>query len=210
VTDTRRPDAFQPWTRAALLGLLGVLLLAPAPAEGQLRTRTGVGWVGAVPEALLGFGAFHFFGQSNWGLYSDVKLTHDARSRDPDFNSSLTVARVEAEFDPELMVPIHDWEDYVLLNLGLMRAISPDFALVVAGGAGRHRNIREYAEFFWVEGESEPQISGLVFVEDEANTAWKGNLAVNGLMRVGEQVLLSTGFELVPRSISLGLFVVFR
>jgi len=195
-----------PPLRLALALALG-LCLAPAPGDAQIRTRSAFGWVGAVPEALLGVGGFHYFGDSPWGLYGDVKLAHDSRSRDPDFDSRLTAAELERD---ELMHRIHPFEDLFMANLGVIRDISPDFAIVVAGGTARRRTIVEYAEFTYIEEDPDPHIARILFVEDTDETGWEPNFAVNGMMRVGEQVVMSAGFEFAPRALSLGLFVVFR
>jgi hypothetical protein len=200
------PRRCAPLLRLGLALPLG-LLLAPLQGDAQIMTRTGVGWVGAVPEALLGIGAFHYFGDSAWGVYADTKLTHDSRARDPDFESGLTVAELEQD---DSMRWIHPFEDFLMFNLGLIRDISPEFAFVLAGGAARKRTIVEFAEVSFIEGDPDPQISRILFVEDEEESGWEPNFAVNGLMRAGEQVLFSAGFELAPRAISLGIFVVFR
>jgi len=203
--------------RAVLPGLLawGALLPSAEGADAQgppgsptdSRLGTGVGWTVALPEAFLGLGFFHRFGASPWGVFVDGKLTNEGRKRDPNFHADRTVATIEAEIPSFRREFLADWDDWTLFSVGVLRAVTPHFAILVGGGAARKLVIREYLD---PSESTELSDRGVYFVEHEDESGVEPNAVLTALIRGGGSVAFSAGFELAPRSITVGAFYVFR
>ena len=194
--------------------LCAPILVGPAAAGAQpnggdapaFSMRTGVGWAFVVPDALLGAGAFHVLGETPWGLYADAKATHYSRRNDRDYQRDLTVALVESQFPPRRRREAGTRDEWVFLNLGVMRAISPDFGVIVGGGAARRTVIQEYAD----PTDDRLTDRGFYFVDDLEASGWSGNVVIIALLRTSEPVGFAVGFESSPVSISMGFFLIVR
>ena len=168
--------------------------------------RNGVGWAVVLPDAFLGVGGFHLLGRSNWGAYADGKRTHSSRTSDKQYLKHLTVASVEAQLQSHRRREVARWEEWLFLNLALVRAITPQLALILGGGAAKKLTIQEYLD----PTEERLTDSGFYYVRDDADSGWRPNAVVMALIQSTEQVGITAGFESSPKSLSLGAFLVFR
>jgi len=193
------------------LALLGSLTLPlPLPLLGQVGggwvpgMKMGAGWSGVVPEAVLGAGFFHFVGSSRIGVYGHAMMPHDSRVRDPYFESDLTVAEVEA-LPSDQRIPISVREEFRVLGGGVMWAVSRESALGAGGGMVRRVVLREYGD----DSDAPRNPSGFFWVEDEEETGWEPNWNLMALFRGGQNIAFTAGFDYQPRSITLGLYLLF-
>ena len=85
--------------------------------------------------------------------------------------------------------------------------VTPHFALLAGGGMARKLVIREYLD---PSDSTELSDRGIYFVDHGAESGWEPNAVFTALIRGGSSVAFSAGFELAPRSISMGIFYVFR
>ncbi len=195
---------------AWVLALTGAPLGASAQAQIDMQApfgmQTAVGWAASIPDAILGAGAFHMFGAGRWGLFAEAKIPHDSKRRSPDFRGDLTLARVLEEFEPEARIPVRRYEEWRVLNLSLVRSVSTQSALFLGGGLARKSELREFGD------NTDPPLTrtGFYFVEDEDASGWHPNLVVGALLRGGERIGFSTGFELATQAITLGILIVLR
>lgn len=203
--------AFIPLTACVLAGML--LYSPPAAAQvtgGQplfTQMSTGVGWTGVVPDALLGAGVFQMLGGSGWGLYADGKMTHDRPSSRNGFLEGETVATITAQYPDHIRGP--ERAEWLFLNLGIIRELTPQFALFGAGGVARHSVTREYFDPNAPGERITP--SGIYYVEnDRASLGWGATGMGGFLLRIGEPIVISAGFESNSQSITLGGFWVIR
>jgi hypothetical protein len=202
------------WTRAWFALAVALAVAAPSPGAAQLlppedlefSMRGGLGWAGTVPDALLGAAFFYMLPGRRIGLYADAKIPHDSAKRSPLFQDDLTIAEVLEEFPIERRLPAGRQDEWQIFHLGLVRPISEVAALVVGGGIAHRAVIQEYGD----DGDPPLTPSGYYFVEDEAVSGWEGTLTVAAIFAGGESIAFSAGFELAPRSFSLGVFYLLR
>jgi len=199
---------------ASLVFLLAALLSLPGAAAGQsgvdldapFGLRTALGWAGSLPDAILGAGGLQMMGDGRWGWFAEVKIPHDSKRRNPDFRSDLTVARVLEEFEPNARIAVGRYEEWRLLNLSLVRALSSESAVYVGGGIARKSLLQEFGD------NTDPPLTrtGFYFVEDTDESGWHPNFVAGVILRGGERVGFSTGFETITRTITLGILLVIR
>lgn len=191
------------------------MFLSATFAEAQIRMAedwefamgSGFGWAAVLPDAMLGVGGFHVFGGTRWGLIGSVTIPHDSNKRTPDFQDNLTIETVENDFPEEKRILIgSDQEEWRILNLGVLRAITPEAALYVGGGAAQKSVLREFGD------NTDPPLtrSGFYYVQVEDESGWEPNVSFGVLMRGGERIAFSVGFESAPQILSAGVYFVFR
>jgi len=194
--------------------LLSFALLVPLASQAQVAApegparfgvQTGLGWAASMPDAMLGAGGFYMFGDRRWGLYADVKIPHDSDRRSPDFQGNLSLAQVQ-EFEEQARIEVRSSEEWRLLNLAVIRALSPQSTLFAGGGLARKSVIREFGD----NTETPLTRTGFYFVEDENLSGWHPNFTFGMILRGGERVIFLSGFESATASFSLGILLVIR
>jgi hypothetical protein len=196
------------------VGMAVVLTMAASDAMAQTRPArnfrtgmaTGVGYTSAVPEALAGAGAFHFFGGRGIGVFGDVKLTVPSLTREstycPTALGDCSTAWVTSERNDQDLGVTDEW---IVVNAGVMYAITPELAVMAGAGIARQES---YREFF--HDESDPTVritpTGGYYVDE--NAGWTPQ-AVGGLLfRAGMRLAFRFGYETAPGGMSFGVYFV--
>lgn len=193
---------------------IGVLVLALISGNGtdlaaqrafvrDLRNSTylGFGYVGNVPNAFLGFSTMittpKMFGGA--GIYADVKLTTNSKSKDPSFAAAVTPSQALLQYGDELF---EDASTYVTTDLALVFAITPEFAFY--GGAGYTH--QSHYQYFYDDSEVRGDF-GWYWVKDPDLTGGKVNFLAGALFRLGSRVLFQGGLESKPLGVNLGFML---
>jgi hypothetical protein len=203
--------------RGACAALL-VMILMPVAAErvsAQITSdflsgpRFGIGYHAVVPDVLAGAGAWYLSGPRRFGVFVDGKFTvpnpaHHANYCPPGLgNVPCNVEAVQANFNHW---QLRDREHWTIFNAGGMYAVSREFAVMLGGGMARRNLYREY-----IDDEDDDTVritwEGNYLVPMEPRDEWVAQLTVGGLVRAGNRVGFSVGYETAPASMSIGVFV---
>jgi hypothetical protein len=198
---------------------LGFLLLAgggelkgQAPPVGRTfdsGMRTGIGYTPVIPDVMGGVGFWRTVGSRGFGVFSDFKLTVPSIEGDREYCPAelqdCRVSWVEANRNDQTM---RDIDEYLLFNVGAMKVLTPEFAVMVGGGMVRHSRYREY---FHNEEDQVARItdSGAYYVPQDELAAWGPQLVVGLLVRLGQNLVFRFGYESEPGGMSAGGYWVF-
>lgn len=204
--------------RSILLGTLTAGLTFLAPGIGELEAQrptpsrnfntgmtTGIGYTPVIPAALLGAGVYKFFGSSGIGVFADWKMTPTSLSGDheycPPAIAECTVAWVE--FNEPFHLRIKDVDEWLVFNAGAVYAVTPEFALMLGGGAVRQTR---YFEFLDESDELADRVTetGRYYVDDPGTTGWKPQVVGGLLIRAGSRVVFRFGYETAVSGVSMG------
>lgn len=203
-----------PLQRTLILAL--GLLFAPLALHAQTGAvrdfrsgmRTGVGYAGVVPDAILGAGVFRMFGTRGLGVFADWKMTESGASGDPDY------------CPPQIAVCTEDWvlserndmrldvaDEWLIFNAGLVYAVTRELALMAGAGLARHET---FAEYFHDEDDPELRItsSGAYFVDVEPQPGWGAQFVAGAMIRAGRRIAFRFGYETAPGGMSFGAYIV--
>jgi hypothetical protein len=177
------------------------------PARNFRTTMTtGVGYAGAVPDALAGVGAFRFLGGSGLGVFGDVKLTLPSLTRDGDYCppalDDCSTAWVTSERNDQDLGITNEW---IVANAGVLYALTPELAVMAGAGIARQKR---YREFFHDESDPTARLTptGGYYVDEDAG--WTPQ-AVGGLLfRAGMRLAFRFGYETAPGGMSFGVYFV--
>ena len=184
----------------ALISGTGTELAAQRAFVRDLHNTTylGIGYVGNVPNAFLGFSAMmttpRMLGGA--GIYADVKMTTSTRSKDPFFMAAVTPSQALLQYGDELF---QDESTYLTTDLALVLAITPEFALY--GGAGYTH--QSHYQYFYDDSEVRGDF-GWYWVKDPEQTGGKVNFLGGGLFRLGSRLLFQGGVESKPLGANIG------
>jgi hypothetical protein len=145
---------------------------------------------------------------TGWGVYADGKVRREPRGRDQNFLSAETVTSIEDAYPLRRRQEVAAWDEWSLLNMGLARAIGPEFRLVVGGGLAKKGVILEYFDEA-LSDEEKITPSGTYYVRDERHGKWEANGTIAGIVQIGSNLAVSVGFETAPASMSVGAFMLF-
>lgn len=192
------------------------LLMAGAAPDLAAQTRptrnfragmtTGVGYTGALPEALAGAGAFHFFGTTGVGVFGDVKLTLPSLTRGgnycPPGLGACSTAWVASERNDQDLGITDEW---IVANAGALYALTPEFAVLAGAGIARKES---YREFYHDEADPAERITptGGYYVDDDEG--WTPQLVAGMLFRAGPRLAFRFGYETAPGGMSFGVYFV--
>ncbi|MSR22355.1 MAG: hypothetical protein EXR92_02245 [Gemmatimonadetes bacterium] len=204
---------------AALL-LVAAGLVAPPSALAQTSTggrpeflmHSGVGYTMVVPGALAGVGAFHVFQGIGWGIYPDTHFNPNSLKGNRDFLKGETLASVESLDQEQVgrMQVVEEEDEWLVLNLHVLKVLTPELAVGLGAGAARKSHIVGYIDHSADINLNLNPPYGFLYVEDEAASGWEVNATVNALVLGGGRFAFMVGYELAPRSFSVGLFLTFR
>jgi hypothetical protein len=204
-------QALRPALLCVLLSGMSTRLPAQvAPTHDFLSgPRVGVGYHGVIPDVLAGGGLWYLSGPRRFGVFVDGKTTvpNPASHQNfcpPGLQGPCTVESVESRYNHWAL---RDRERWLILNGGGMYAFSGEFALLLGGGVARLSQYREYID----EEEDHTQRvtwEGNYLVPHEPRDQMVANLVIGGLIRAGNRVAFSFGYETAPAGMTVGLFVV--
>lgn len=203
--------------RCCLFALAGILAAAgsTSPLAAQQREvrdfvsspRFGIGYSGAMPEAIAGARVWYLTGPRRFGVFADVKGTV------PQFTShanycpqrlgDCTMARARSLPDQH---HLRDENQWLILNGGVMYALSREFAFMLGAGAARREIIAE-----WVDDTdavaNRITVEGNYFVPHDAGQEVVAQAVVGLLLRAGNRLAFSFGHETGPKGMTIGLYL---
>jgi hypothetical protein len=205
--------------RSALGALLFQLLMATgsAPVHAQAPQqdflsgpRFGIGYAGVMPDALAGAGAWYMMGARRIGVFVNGKTTVPNLENHKNYcPAALTVPCTVASVQSEYNHPaLRDENQWLILNAGGMYALTREFAIMVGGGLARLHQIREYVDAPEDEVETPPLTPEGNYFVPLGEQEWKPQITVSGLVRAGNRVAFSFGYETAPGGMTIGLYVV--
>ncbi|TVP58729.1 MAG: hypothetical protein EA351_03025 [Gemmatimonadales bacterium] len=200
-------------TGSMLLSVLtAMILVVPNPAEAQVSAerdlssgmRTGVGYAASAPDMLLGASVFHLFSDGGFGAVIDFKMGHETIKGDPAYIDEWTTAWVmenrpndtPLRSGPERNTRHDEW---MVVNLGVIRPLTGDFAVILGAGAGNRSAIDEFDT-----AEVGVTPTQWYYVTNEEASGWELNLHGSAVIKAGQNVLLRFGYDRGPRMISFG------
>ena len=194
----------------ALVALAGPItpLVAQGPKTFRSGMNLGAGYVGVIPEAVVGGGAFYFFGTSGIGVFADAKMTPGSLKKHenycPQAISVCSVSWVESERNDFRLRVADEWLGF---NVGAMYTLTPQLA--VLGGAGLVR-LRRFNEYF--DDVDDPALrvtpTGNYYVDDEAGSGWKPQGVIGLMLRAGPSLAIRFGVESAIKGGSVGVYIV--
>jgi hypothetical protein len=196
--------------RRVLCVLIAPVLLCAAPVAAQgpgagftTDHATGFGYTGAVPRAEIGVGAFHLLGWNRLGVFADAKMTLGSVRDNVDYcPPAVTTCDVEWAESNRNDLFVRDIDEWLIVNAGLIRAVTPELALMAGGGAARRMRFREYYDDVAIGDPITPNRG--YFVDDPRFDGWVTNFAVGAMFRVHRHAALRFGYETAPGGLSLG------
>ena len=196
--------------RRMLCALTALLVLVTAPLDAQSSDAsfttdrvTGFGYTGAVPKAEIGVGVFHFLGRKGLGVFADAKMTlgsiQDKEDYCPPAVATCDVSWAESNRN-DLFV--RDIDEFLIVNAGVIQAVTRELALMAGAGAARRTRFREYYDDVSIGDPITPNRG--YFVDDPRFDGWIANFAVGAMFRVHRHAALRLGYETAPGGLSLG------
>lgn len=192
----------------ALLLAAGAVGRAEAQATRDFRSnvRLGIGYSGALPNAVAGAGAFVLLGQSRIGFFADAKMTQPRLSQHHNFCppalGECNVSWVSANRND---YHARDEDEWLVFNGGVMYALTNEFAVMLGGGMARREGVREYVHD---EPDVEARITleGTYFVPLNTDPEWTAQAVIGALIRATNRVAFSVGHETGPGGLTVGLY----
>jgi len=169
--------------------------------------RTGIGYAGAMPDAIIGLGLFHFVGDRPIGLFADWKITALSGIREDDEYcptgiAECTASWVLAERNDQHLDDRKEWRAF---NAGIAYALTPDFAVLLGGGLARETR---FQQFFDNNTDQVQRLtdSGAYYVDDDIAPAWTGQAVLGVLLRAGRSLAFRVGYETAIGGLGLGAY----
>jgi hypothetical protein len=198
-------------SRFVLVGSVALTLpFEPLVAQGRSRAfephfknagQIGIGWVANVPTSYLGFSALGTTPSilGGLGLYADVKLTTGSPGSEPAFLPDVTPQEAELTFGDQLF---RDESDWFTVDLALIYAITPEFALYGGAGYSEETHFRQYFDESETRGEF-----GFYWVGDADRTGSRTNVLGGAMMRVTRFTVFQAGGQTNPSGVTVGLIL---
>lgn len=200
--------------RAGLAATAACLLTVPLHAQTQpgqrdFRSgiRTGVGYSGVMPDAMLGLGAFHFLADLPVGIFADFKTTSfsGTASNDGYCPAGIDVCTnswVLAERNDQHIEQTSEW---LIVDAGIVYSLTPEFALLLGGGLARETRFQEYFDDN-EDGAQRVTDSGAYFVDDDVGPSWKAQGVGGFLLRAGRTLAFRLSYETAIGGLGLGAY----
>jgi hypothetical protein len=174
---------------------------APAAVAAQSSSALGTGPITAagytpvIPEALIGLGAFHMFGETGrWGIFADWKMTPGSLRNADNFRGGLSAV---GPSDGRLRTT----DEWQVVNAGILRTVTGDMAVLLGWGVARRQRFHEFVDLVQ---------EGSYFVEDADASGNRSNPVVGLLFRGGHSVAFRFGLEGGPKRLSGGIYLMHR
>lgn len=194
------------WCVASISLLLpgkGLHAQAARRAGPNLRTTSylGLGYVASVPITPLGFSLLAVSPKvfRGAGVYADVKLTTSSPGSDPYYLPGVSVADAELTYGDLLFEQKSDW---VTIDLGLVYAITGEFAVYGGAGYSKEKHFRQYFDDTQTRGDL-----GFYWIADPAESGTRVNILGGALIRLRRFLYFQLGVESAPRAVNLGFTV---
>lgn len=201
-------------TMARALLLATVLLLGVTAAEAQVRRPAapdwrihqagGVGWMGSAPHALLGAMAWVVTPRAGGtGLFIDARLTHRSYEDDSLFEPNITSEQAQSEFGDFYVRSVESWKS---AHLGLVRPLSPDFALYAGAGWADGTIYDEYID----ETQTRGDVGGSYRTISTTDSGGRVSFTGGAIFRFGRALAFHFGLESAPKGFTTGASLVFQ
>lgn len=185
--------------------VLAFFLALSSSAEAQEGSRgsssfvgapiTGVGYTPVLPEAFLGAGFLRFFSAGTWGVFGDWKMVPTSLRDHEDFYKPPPEVTT---LDPVIQTT----DEWLAFNVGVMRALSEDMAIMLGLGMAERVRIHEHL----IMSNSAETEEGIYYTKNHKYSGWMVNPMVGLLFRGGRSVAFRFGVERGPRWLSGGVY----
>jgi hypothetical protein len=202
--------------------LLALILLPPSASAVAAQTaptqrdfvsgmRTGIGYTGVMPNAILGIGAYHFVAERPFGVFVDVKTTAlsgiaNNETYCPAGIDVCTNSWVLAERNDQHIEQASEW---LAFDAGIVYALTPQFAILAGGGLVRETRFQEYFDDN-EDGAQRVTNSGSYFVADDAEPVWSAQGVAGVLLRAGRRIAFRVGYETAISGLGFGAYLRLR
>jgi hypothetical protein len=199
----------------AAVALTTAILLAGAAAPVQSQgvhdfmsgPRFGIGYNGVIPDVLAGAGAWYIFGPRRIGVFVDGKTTvpnpESHANYCPPRLPQCTLEYAQSNYNHDFL---RDHDHWLLLNAGGIYVLSREFAIMLGGGLARLNRTREFVDLEESE-EFRMTWEGNYLVPHPDRDQWTPQATIAGLVRAGNRVAFSFGYETGAAGMSVGLYV---
>ena len=203
--------------RSILSGTLITGLTFLAPGAGELEAQgpptqnfragmtTGIGYAAVIPAALLGAGAYKFFGSSGVGVFADWKMTPTSLTGDSEYcPPGITECTVTwVNLNKPFHVRIKDVDEWLVFNAGAVYAVTPEFALMLGGGMVEQTRFHEFLDLS-EDPADRVTPTGRYYVDDPGASGWKPQVVGGLLIRAGSRFVFRFGYETAVSGVSVG------
>lgn len=167
----------------------------------QNAGQIGIGWVANVPTSFLGFSVLGMTPGvlGGAGLYADVKLTTGSPGNAPAFLPDVTPQQAELTFGDQFFADESDW---FTLDLALVYAVTPEFAVYGGAGYSEETHYREYFDESETRGDF-----GFYWVADPDRTGSRTNVLGGVVMRITRFTVFQAGGQTNPSGVTVGLIL---
>lgn len=179
-------------SRAALMAALLLAVTAPLKAQSSSFAEGGwwLGYAANAPRQLLGAGTAFLWPQfGGWGLYGDVKVSHDAPARG--------AVRPDADSGDDEFGQRGAWRS---VNVALVKVLGPEFALYAGGGLGDRTMYVRFTD----------TATGIYWVEDDGQSGRFANGMAGMFFRLTPRFVFQMGAETAPSGFTAGMHIVLR
>lgn len=194
--------------------LITVILLAGTAAQAQSQMtsdfltgpRFGFGYSAVVPDVMAGAGVW-FISPSRIGAFVDAKMTvpnpESHRNYCPPRLPQCTLDYAQTNYNHDFL---RDHEHWFVVNAGGVYALSREFAIMLGGGLARLNRTREFVD---IEEDENIRMTweGNYLVPHPERDQWTAQATVAGLVRAGNRIAFSFGYETAAAGMSVGLYV---
>lgn len=172
---------------------------APRFPSFQDASNVGIGYVASIPNTYVGVALLATTPKllGGAGVYADIKLSVKSPENDPFFRSDITPAEAEITLGDLLF---QEKNTYFSVNLALVYALTPQFALYGGAGYTRERHYVEYYDDSQTRGDF-----GFYWVADEDASSNSVNLLGGVFFRAARYVSFQTGVESQPGGAVVGV-----
>jgi hypothetical protein len=167
-------------------------------------THLGIGYVANIPTTFLGFSMLAVTPRvaGGAGVYADLKMTTDSPSDGRDYLPGVSVSDAEVTYGDIRFTEKSDW---VSVNVGLIYAITREFAVYGGVGYSKEHHYRQYYDASQTRGEF-----GYYWIADPAASGTRINALGGAFIRLTSFALFQLGVEAQPLGADIGVVLTFK
>lgn len=187
------------WVRGVMVSGVAAAVFA-IPAAAQWGPHVALGYVVNAPHQYIGVSGRIL--SDRWGgigLYVDTKFDATSPRDEAGFESEMTVQQAQARGD-QFIQQEESWR--TLLNVALVRPVTPELMLYLGAGYTRVQYFSEYLDLS--TDEDRPGVLGNYWVEEDEAEQNGANVIGGGIFRATPRIDLQFGFEAAPAGATVG------
>jgi hypothetical protein len=174
-----------------------------APPDWRLTPTWGAGYMASMPRALIGGMVYMItprFGGT--GVFVDGRLTHESHEDDALFEPGITSAQAQTQYGDLYVQTVEHWR---ALRVGLIRPLTPDFALFAGAGYGHGRIYDEYYDNTETRGRG-----GNYRARNEVDSGGRLSATGGAMFRFGSNLSFQFALDMAPAGFAAGASIFFQ